>query len=373
MSPSSAPRTLMIVAAGTGGHVMPGLAIARALQTRGWTVTWLGTTAGMERTLVEAAGLTFDAIRFSSIRGKGLPALVRGVFRLVGAVIASTRILRRVAPQVVFTTGGYVAVPAGLAAAALRRPLLFLNADAAPQLSLRILLRFVRVVLCGFDGGAAQLAGVKACITGAPVRAQIVALAEPALRFAGRTGPLRLVVVGGSLGARVLNEIVPAAIGLLAPGARPVLVHQCGAGNEETTRAAYARVGVPAEVRAFVEDMAGEYATADLVVCRAGAITVTELCVAGVGALLIPLVAATTAHQRANAEFLAAHGAAMHLPQAELDAAALAQHFASLARPQLLEMARRARALGRPDATERAVGEIERALVPPGPAELAAS
>ncbi len=361
MSAKPAARTLMIVAAGTGGHVMPGLAIAQALQSRGWTVAWLGTTSGMERALVERAGLPFDAISFSSIRGKGALALVGGLFRLARAIAASVRVLRRVAPQVVVTTGGYLAVPAGLAAAWLRRPMLFLNADAAPQLSLRILLRFVRIVLCGFDGSAAQLAGAKARVTGAPVRAQIIELPDPAIRFAGRSGSLALLVVGGSLGARILNDVVPAAVAQLAPQERPLVVHQCGAGNEVATRAAYQGCGVEATVMDFIDDIASRYGAADVVLCRAGAITVTELCAAGVGAILVPFIASTTAHQRGNAEFLAARGAAIHLPQAQLTAEALAQVLRTLRRPRLEEMARNARALGRPESTRQAVQEIEQA------------
>jgi UDP-N-acetylglucosamine--N-acetylmuramyl-(pentapeptide) pyrophosphoryl-undecaprenol N-acetylglucosamine transferase len=362
----TAARRLLIVAAGTGGHVMPGLAVADALRARGWAVSWLGTATGMERALVEGAGLAFHAVAFSSIRGKGGAALLRGTVRLARAVVASIGIVRRVAPHAVFTTGGYIAVPAGLAAGVLRRPLLFLNADAAPQLSLRLLLPLlhtVRVVLCGFDGAAARLAGARARITGAPVRGPIVAVAEPAARFAGRTGPLALLVIGGSLGARVLNEVLPEALALLDRAQRPAVVHQCGAGNEAATRAAYDRHGVDAQTTAFIDDMAARYAAADVVVCRAGAITVTELCVAGVPAVLVPLVAATTDHQRANAQFLAEHSAAIHLPQSECTPAALAAVLGALTRARLEQMAVNARALGKPDATTRVVGAIE-ALVP---------
>ena len=371
---AKAPRHLVVMAAGTGGHVIPGLAVAREVIARGWTVSWLGTRTGMERALVERAGLPFDALAFSGIRGKGRWAWLTGGPRLLRAIAASVRILHRSAPQVVFTTGGYVAVPGGLAAACLRRPLLFLNADAAPQLSLRLLLRFVRVVLCGFDGAAARLAGPKACVSGAPVREDIAALAEPALRFAARRGPLALLVVGGSLGARVLNETVPAALALLAPAQRPAVVHQCGAGNEAATRAAYERAGVAAEVLAFIDDIGARYAAADLVLCRAGAITVTELCAAGLGAILVPFVARTTAHQRDNAEFLAARGAALHLPQASFTPQALAQQLGALDRARLTEMARCARALARPGATAQVVRQIE-ALVPaaaPMPAQSGA-
>lgn len=355
-----APR-LMIVAAGTGGHVMPGIAVAQALRARGWSVSWLGTQAGMERALVERAGLPFNAVAFSSIRGRGPLALAAGLPRLARALRECVRILRRAAPQVVFTTGGYVAVPAGLAAAWLHRPLLFLNADAAPQLSLRLLLRWVRVVLCGFDGSAARLAGAKARVSGAPVRADIAALPAPAARFAGRSGPLALLVLGGSLGARVLNETLPEALALLDPAERPRVVHQCGAGNDAATRARYAACGVQAEVLPFIDDVAARYADADVVLCRAGAITVSELCAAGVAAILVPFVASTTTHQSANAEYLAARGAALHLPQAQLAPATLAAALRGLDRPGLQQIAQAARALGRPAATEGVVREIERA------------
>jgi len=362
---AAAPR-LLIVAAGTGGHVMPGLAVAQSLRERGWTVSWLGTRAGMERGLVEAAGLEFAAVNFSSIRGKGLWTLLGGSLRLAGAIVASLRVLRRSGAQVVFTTGGYVAVPAGLAAACLRRPLLFLNADAAPQLSLRLLRRFVDVVLCGFDGAAARLAGARACVSGAPVRAPIAALPDPQQRLAGRSGPLQVLVIGGSLGAQVLNAVVPQALARLAPEQRPHVVHQCGGPHEAATRAAYAQAGVTVELLPFIDDMAARYAAADLIVCRAGAITVAELCAAGLPAVLVPLLARTTDHQRANAEFLAAHAAAIHLPQAQCTPDGLAQVLQGLSRPRLAEMARNARRLGRPEATARVVAQIEAQRRRPG-------
>jgi UDP-N-acetylglucosamine--N-acetylmuramyl-(pentapeptide) pyrophosphoryl-undecaprenol N-acetylglucosamine transferase len=352
---------LLIVAAGTGGHVMPGLAVAQSLRARGWHVSWLGTNSGMERGLVERAGLEFRALAFSGVRGKGTWAFVAGIGRLVRAIFASVGILRRASPQVVFTTGGYVAVPAGLAAAWLRKPLLFLNADAAPQLSLRILLHWVRTVLCGFDGAAARMAGPKACVSGAPVRPEIAALADPARRYADRSGPLRLLVLGGSLGARALNEAVPRALALLAPAERPEVVHQCGEALVAAARGEYARLGVEAELLPFIDDIAARYGAADLVLCRAGAITVTELCSAGVASVLVPLVASTTAHQQANAEFLAAHDATVHLPQADCTPQVLAQTLRDLTRPRLAQMARNARALARPGATARVVEEIERA------------
>jgi UDP-N-acetylglucosamine--N-acetylmuramyl-(pentapeptide) pyrophosphoryl-undecaprenol N-acetylglucosamine transferase len=350
---------LVVVAAGTGGHVMPGLAVAEALRSRGWTVSWLGTRAGMERSLVEPRGIAFDAIEFTSLRGKGPGALLFGGFRLLRALWQSRAALRGRRPSVIFSTGGYVAVPAGLASSMASVPLTLLNADAAPLLSTKMLRSLASAVFCGFDGEAARLAGERGLVTGNPVRPEIAAVLSPEERFAGRSGPLRLLVIGGSLGSQVLNETVPAALALLRAGARPIVVHQCGAAHVAAARAAYARSGVAAEVTPFIDDMARRYGDADLVLCRAGAITVTELAVGGVAALLVPLVLATTAHQRTNAEFMATRGAAIHLPQAELTPTRLAEELRGLGRERLAQMAVRARKLGRPDATRIVADAIE--------------
>ena len=350
---------LMVVAAGTGGHVMPGLAVAEALRSRGWTVSWLGTRAGMERSLVEPRGIAFDAIDFSSLRGKGIGTLLLGGFRLLRAIWQSRTAIRSRRPAVVFSTGGYVAVPAGLATSTTNVPLALLNADAGPLLSTRLLRSLASAVFCGFDGAAAALAGERGLVTGNPVRAEIAALPPPAQRFAGRKGPLKLLVIGGSLGSLVLNETVPAALALLPEPGRPAVVHQCGGAHAQATRAAYQHFGVTAEVLPFIDDMARRYVEADVVICRAGAITVTELAAAGIASLLVPLVVSTTSHQRSNAEFMATQGAAVHLPQAELSAKRLAEVLRDLTRERLLEMAKRARALGRPEATRVVADAIE--------------
>jgi UDP-N-acetylglucosamine--N-acetylmuramyl-(pentapeptide) pyrophosphoryl-undecaprenol N-acetylglucosamine transferase len=350
---------LMVVAAGTGGHVMPGLAVADALRGRGWTVSWLGTRAGMERSLVEPQGIAFDAIDFSSLRGKGVGTLLFGGFRLLRAIWQSRSVIRDRRPAVVFSTGGYTAVPAGLAASMQSVPLALLNADAAPLLSTRLLRSLASAVFCGFDGAAAQLVDDRGLVTGNPVRADIAALPPPAQRFTGRTGPLRLLVIGGSLGSQVLNETVPGALGLLTDGERPTVLHQCGGANTRSTQSAYQRAGVAADVTPFIDDMARRYRDADVVICRAGAVTVTELAAAGVASVLVPLVVSTTSHQRSNAEFMASQGAAIHLPQAELAAEALAAVLRGLSRDRLLEMAIRARAIGRPEATRVVADAIE--------------
>ena len=358
-APAAPTRRLMVVAAGTGGHVMPGLAVAQLLRARGWGVSWLGTPTGIERGLVAPMAIEFDTVPFSGLRGRGLRGAVCGGVNLARAFAVSRRVLHRRAPDVVFATGGYVAVPAGAAAASRRVPFALLNADASPQLSMRVLRPIASTVLCGFDGAASRLAGRKGVVTGAPVRERIAALTPPQQRLAHRAGPLRLLVVGGSLGARILNETIPAALTLLPPDRRPQVMHQCGGAHVEATRARYAQAGVPADVRGFIDDIASDYEQADLVVCRAGAITVSELCAAGVAAILVPLVVSTTDHQRFNAEFLASRGAALHLPQERFDAPALAQLLGSLTRGRILDMAMRARSLGHPDATAAVAAAIE--------------
>lgn len=357
---SASSKRLMVVAAGTGGHVMPGLAVAGELQRRGWSVSWLGTEAGMERSLVEPRGIAFKAIDFSGLRGKGLKTLVLGGFLLLRAMWQSRRIIRSDKPDAMFSTGGYVAVPAGMAASSLGVPIVLLNADAAPLLSTSLLKPLASGVLCGFDGEAAQKAGDKGLVTGNPVRREIADVPAPAMRYSGRTGPLRLLVIGGSLGAQVLNEIVPQALARLPAARRPHVIHQCGAKHLGAVRVAYAQAGVDADIVTFIDDIAARYAEADLVVARAGAITVTELAAAGVPSILVPLVVSTTDHQRTNAEFLAARSAAIHLPQAELTPERLAELLAGLDRARLLAMAEAARVIGKPKATETVAAVIER-------------
>ncbi len=351
-------RHLVVMAAGTGGHVIPGLAVAREMLARGWTVSWLGTTHGMENRLVPPAGLPMDSIAFSGVRGKGLLHTLSGGVRLLAAFWACARILRARRADAVLGMGGYVCFPGGLMAALLGKPLLLVNADAALLLSNKALLPVTDRIAFGFDGPA--LAKLKnAVVTGNPVRAEIAALPEPAQRFAGRSGPLRVLVVGGSLGARALNEAVPQALALIDIAQRPVVTHQTGAANLEAVRAGYERAGVEAELRPFIDDMAQQLADCDLIVCRAGAVTVSELCAAGVAAVLVPLVVSTTAHQRDNAQWLAGQGAGLHLPQAELSPKRLAELLAGLTREALLAMATKARALAKPRAAACVADEIE--------------
>ncbi len=353
---------LVIMAAGTGGHIIPGLAVAREMQSRGWSVSWLGTREGMENKLVPAAGIPLDSIGFSGLRGKGALQALTGGFRLLKAFWDCLGILRRRGAHAVLGMGGYVCFPGGLMASLLSRPLVLVNADAALLLSNRSLLPVADKVAFGFPGADATKTK-HAVVTGNPVRAEIEGLRSPEQRFAGRSGPLRVLVVGGSLGARALNEALPAALAQIDPVQRPRITHQTGNAHYATVSEAYAAAGVEAEVLPFIDDMARRLADCDLMVCRAGAITVSELCAAGVPSVLVPLIVSTTSHQRDNAELMAREGAALHLPQAELSAERLAKVLRGLTRDTLLEMALKARALSRPRAAARVADEIERLVV----------
>ena len=352
-------RHLIVMAAGTGGHVIPGLAVAREMQSRGWTVSWLGTPAGIENRLVPPSGIALDRIAFSGLRGKGLLHTLTGGVRLLGAFWSCLRIIRRRHASAVLGMGGYVCFPGGLMASLLNKPLVLVNADASLLMSTRALLPLADVIVFGVDGDAARRTR-RAVVTGNPVRAEIEALALPPQRFAGRGGALRLLVVGGSLGARVLNDCVPQALALLDTAQRPQVTHQTGEAHHASVQTAYANAKIQAEVLPFIDDMAHRLADCDVIVCRAGAVTVSELCAAGVASVLVPLIVSTTSHQRDNAQWLAGQGAAIHLPQSELSPRKLADLLASLTREALLSMASKARALARPHAAARVADQIER-------------
>ena len=351
-------KHLIVMAAGTGGHVIPGLAVAREMQARGWTVSWLGTTTGMENKLVPPSGIAMDTIAFAGLRGKGLLQTLTGGFRLLVAFWSCLAVIRRRRASAVLGMGGYVCFPGGLMASLLGRPLVLVNADASLLMSNKALLPVADVIAFGFEGEAARRTK-HAVVTGNPVRAEIEALPAPEQRCARRSGVLRLLVVGGSLGARVLNECVPQALALLDAAQRPKVTHQTGQANHASVQAAYASAKVEADVLPFIDDMAQRLAECDVIVCRAGAVTVSELCAAGVASVLVPLVVSTTAHQRDNAQWLAGQGAAIHLPQTELTPRTLADLLASLTRETLLVMASKARALAKPKAAARVADQIE--------------
>ena len=280
-------KKLMIMAAGTGGHIFPGIAIAQTMRARGWEVSWLGTAHGMEQEIVPKHGIALDAIDFSGMRGKGLKHTLQGGFKLLASFAACRALIARRRPDVVLGMGGYVTVPGGMMARLSNVPLALVNADAALLLSNKTLAPLAERVLFGFPADFGKAAG-KAVVTGNPVRAEILAMAPPDQRFAGRAGALRILVVGGSLGAQALNAAVPAALALIDANLRPQVTHQSGKKNIDALRAAYARAGVEATVVDFIDDMAASYAQADLVICRAGAITVSELTAAGVASVLVP-------------------------------------------------------------------------------------
>jgi UDP-N-acetylglucosamine--N-acetylmuramyl-(pentapeptide) pyrophosphoryl-undecaprenol N-acetylglucosamine transferase len=351
-------KRLLIMAAGTGGHIFPGLAIAQTMRARGWEVSWLGTSHGMETDLVPKSGIEMDTIHFSGMRGKGLAHTIGGAFKMVGAFVHSFGVIGRRKPDVVLGMGGYVCVPGGLMARLRGVPLVLVNADAALLLSNKTLAPLAARVCFGFPAEFGAAAG-KAVVSGNPVRKEILALPAPAQRFAERSGALRILVVGGSLGAKALNDALPAALAMLAPEQRPQVTHQSGKRNIEALRAAYAQAQVDANVVDFIDDMASAYAQADVVICRAGAITVSELTAAGVASVLVPLVASTTSHQRDNAQWMAKQGAAIHLPQTELNPHSMAALLQTLSRARCMEMAQAAHAAGKRDANDAIAKELE--------------
>ncbi|WAC72988.1 undecaprenyldiphospho-muramoylpentapeptide beta-N-acetylglucosaminyltransferase [Roseateles sp. SL47] len=350
-------RHLVVMAAGTGGHVIPGLAVAAEMQRRGWTVSWLGTEAGMENKLVPPSGLPIDRLAFAGLRGKGLRHAVLGIGRLFRALAQSAHVLGERRADAVLGMGGYVCLPGGFMAWLMRRPLLLVNADAALLLSNKALAPVARKIAFGFDGLAAAQQR-KSVVTGNPVRAEIEDLPAPELRFTGRNGPLKVLVVGGSLGARAINDVLPQALALWPEDQRPHVTHQTGEANFPLVQAAYAKAGVQAEVVPFIHDMAQRLAEADVVICRAGAVTVSELCAAGVASILVPLVVSTTSHQRDNAQYMAQHEAGVHLPQSELTPQKL-HELLQAPREQWLRLASKARTLARPQAAARVADEIE--------------
>lgn len=336
-------KTLMVMAGGTGGHIFPGIAVAEALRAKGWRVVWMGNPDGMEASIVPARGYETAWVRFGALRGKGLVRKLMLPVNLLSGFWQALRALRSARPDVVVGMGGYITFPGGMMAALLGRPLVLHEQNSVAGLANRVLARVADRVLTGFPQVLAKSSWV-----GNPVRAEIAAVAPPAERFAGREGPLRILVVGGSLGAAALNEAVPAALGRMPADQRPLVVHQAGEKQIDALRTAYARARVDGDLRPFIDDMASAYAEADLVICRAGALTVAELAAVGVASLLVPFPHAVDDHQTGNARFLAEHGGAYLLPQTELNAERLAGILASIDRPRLLQMAEHARALARP-------------------------
>jgi len=342
--------TVMITTGCTGGHVFPGLAVAAKLIARGARVFWLGTREGMEAKLVPQHGVDFEGLSFRGVRGKGLRTLLFGPYALLAACLSARSIIRRRMPDIVLGFGGFASFPGGLMGTAAGKPLVLHDANAVAGLATRVLAHGADRILLGFPQA---LRGKHARIVqwvGNPLRDAITSLPEPAQRFADRAGPLRLLVVGGSLGAQALNAVVPNAIARLAVDDRPQIVHQAGERHIASLREAYGRAGVTAECVAFIDDMAARYAWADFVICRGGALTVSELAAVGLGAVIVPLPGAIADEHSANAQFLVDAGAAWMEPQATLEPDRLAGRLASLDRATALAMAQAAYARGKRDA-----------------------
>lgn len=348
-------RTIMIMAGGTGGHIFPALSVAEYLRGQGWKVVWLGSRGGMEARVIPPKGYTMAWIRFSGVRGKGWLRLLLLPFNLLIAFWQSARAIFLHRPDVVLGMGGYVAFPGGMMASLLNRPLVIHEQNAIAGLANRVLARLAARVLVAFPGAFASSTAV--IWTGNPVRNEIAALSAPEARYAAHSGRLRLLVIGGSLGARVLNDVVPQALALLAADVRPQVTHQSGAAHAEALRENYRKAGVTAEILPFIDDMAAHYAAADLLICRAGASTVSELAAAGVASVLVPYPHAVDDHQTHNARYLSERGAAVLIPQPEFNPEKLARLLGDFVRDKLLAMAQAARAAGKPEAT-RAVAEI---------------
>ena len=342
---------ILIMAGGTGGHVFPALALARLLRAASHEVIWLGTRKGLEARLVPAENIAIEWLSMSGLRGKGAVTTLLAPFKLLQSIWQALRILRRRRPALVVGFGGFVTGPGGVAAWLMRRPLVIHEQNAIAGYSNRVLAHLARRVLSAFPNAFPQ--GVEARVVGNPVRAEIVMQPPPAVRFAQREGALRLLVVGGSLGAARLNTVVPFAI--KDSGLELRVRHQAGERGIEAARKAYAEAGVAADVSPFIADMAQAYAEADLVICRAGALTISELAAVGAAAVLVPFPAAVDDHQTVNAQFLVREGAAVLIADRDLTPARLSAELKSLCegRGKLLAMAERARLLARPRAAEQ--------------------
>ncbi|MFZ4480247.1 MAG: undecaprenyldiphospho-muramoylpentapeptide beta-N-acetylglucosaminyltransferase [Rhodoferax sp.] len=349
----------LVMAGGTGGHIFPGLAVAQALRERGWRVHWLGgagTAAqpSMESRLVPPQGFAFEAIDFGGVRGKGWLTLLALPWRLLRACWQSTAVLRRVRPDVVLGLGGYITFPAGLMAVLLGWPLLLHEQNSVAGMANKLLSRVTRRVFTAFPGVIP-----KARWIGNPLRANFIGVADPRTRFANRSGPLRLLVLGGSLGARALNDVVPQALALMPAQARPQVLHQSGATQLDALRANYLNAGVQAQLTAFIDDTAQAFSDADLVLCRAGASTVTEIAAVGAAALFVPFPFAVDDHQTRNARFLVDQGGGWLVDQSQLSPRWLADWLQKVERDALLKCAEQARKLEKLEASSQIVAACE--------------
>jgi len=337
------------MAGGTGGHVFPALAVADYMKVSGWRVVWLGTKGGMEEILVPQKGYDIEIMDFSGLRGKNLMVWFLLPLRLLLAFWQSAKVLFQIRPDVVLGMGGYPAFPGGIMASLLNKPLLIHEQNSVPGLANKILAKFADKILLGFPNAIRN--EKKIIFSGNPVRKEISQLDIPDKRYAERSGKLKLLIIGGSLGAQALNTIVPKMLKLIPDHMRPLVTHQAGRKHLETLKKNYAEAGVEGELLVFIENIAVQYANCDLVICRAGALTIAELTVVGIASILVPFPYAVDDHQTSNAKFLSDKDAAVLLPQNELTPQGLAQLLMEFTREKLLGMAMKARELARPDAT----------------------
>lgn len=340
-------KTLMVMAGGTGGHVYPAMAVADYLKAEGWNIVWLCTDGGMENRLIEGKGYRKAMIHMQGVRGKGLLGWLLLPLKLAKALSQSRDAIRQHQPDVVLGMGGFAAFPGGVMAKCMAKPLVIHEQNSVAGLTNKVLAKLANRVLAAFPAAF----GGKASLVGNPVRADITQLPTPQERFAGREGALRLLVVGGSLGAQALNEFIPQALAKLPQKLRPLVVHQAGVKHIEALKSYYQQAGVAAETVAFIDDMAAMYDWADFVICRSGALTVAEVSVVGIGALMVPFPFAVDDHQTTNAAYLAEAGAAILMQQKDLTVDRLVEILKNLNRDACLQMACNARALGKPDAT----------------------
>ena len=344
----------LIMAGGTGGHIFPGLAVAEALRERGWRVHWLGAPGSMESRLVPPRGFALETIDFGGVRGKGVKTLVLLPLRLLRAFWQALQVVRRVQPDVLVGLGGYITFPGGMMGTLLGKPLVLHEQNSVAGMANKVLAGIADRVFTAFPN-----VFKKAEWVGNPLRAEFLRQPAPAQRFAGRSGPLRLLVVGGSLGAKALNDTVPQALALIPSGQRPQVVHQSGEKQIDALRANYTAAGVLAELTPFIDDTAQAFADADLIVCRAGASTVTEIAAVGAAALLVPFPHAVDDHQTTNARFLTDAGGAWVVQQNELTPQMLASQLQSLQRNQLLAMAEKAKQMEKTHAVAAVVSACE--------------
>ena len=347
-------KVALIMAGGTGGHIFPGLAVAEELRARGWCVHWLGAPGSMESRIVPAQGFALETIDFSGVRGKGLTTLALLPLRLLRAFWQAWQVVRRVRPDVVVGLGGYISFPGGMMAVLAGCPLVLHEQNSVAGMANKVLAGVDDRVFTAFPDVLK-----KAQWVGNPLRSAFTRQAAPGERFAGRTGPLRLLVVGGSLGARALNEIVPQALALIPQEQRPVVTHQSGAAQIDALRANYQAAGVQAELTPFIEDTASAFAQADIIVCRAGASTVTEIAAVGAAAVFVPFPAAVDDHQTTNAQFLVQAGGGWLVQQRDLSPQMLAELLQNMERTALMERALKAKSMQKINATREVVTACE--------------